>query len=82
MEEKVMRPSISLEEAQARLPEIIDTLGPGEEVVITRDDQPVAKLVGQPKAARQRPQPGSAKGMLIINVEDEEHLEDFKEYMP
>jgi antitoxin (DNA-binding transcriptional repressor) of toxin-antitoxin stability system len=77
-----MLPNISLEEAQAKLPEIIGKLGPGEEVVITKDDRPVAKLVSQQKAARQPPQAGSAKGMLIINVEDEEHLEDFKEYMP
>ena len=77
-----MVPPISIEEAQATLPEIIGKLGPGEEVVITKDDQPVAKLVSQPKAARQPRRPGSAKGMLTIVTEDEEHLEDFKEYMP
>jgi antitoxin (DNA-binding transcriptional repressor) of toxin-antitoxin stability system len=77
-----MLPSISIEEAQAKLPDIIDALGPGDEVVITKDDQPVAKLVSQQNAARQPRQPGSAKGMLIINVEDEEHLEDFKACMP
>lgn len=77
-----MLPTISIEEAQATLPEIISKLGPGEEVVITKDDQPVAKLVSQPKAARQPRRPGSAKGMLTIVTEDEEHLEDFKEYMP
>jgi antitoxin (DNA-binding transcriptional repressor) of toxin-antitoxin stability system len=77
-----MLSTISLEEAQANLPEIIGKLSPGEEVVITKDDQPVATLVGQQKAAQRLPQPGSAKGMLIINVEDEEHLEDFKAYMP
>ena len=74
--------TMSIEEAQATLPDLIRTLGPGEEVVITKDDQPVAKLIRQPQAARKRPQPGSAKGMLTINVEDEEHLQDFKEYMP
>jgi prevent-host-death family protein len=78
----VMLPSISLEEAQAKLSEIIGKLGPGEEVVITKDDRPVAKLVSQQKAARRSRQPGSAKGMMVINVEDEEHLEDFKAYMP
>jgi antitoxin (DNA-binding transcriptional repressor) of toxin-antitoxin stability system len=77
-----MTPSISIEEAQTKLPDIIDKLGPGEEVVITKDDQPVAKLVSQQTAARRSRQPGSAKGMLVINVEDEEHLEDLKEYMP
>jgi len=74
--------TISMEEAQATLPEIIRKLGPGEEVLITQDDQPVAKLIRQPQAARKPPQPGSAKGMLIINVEDDEHLKDFAEYMP
>jgi len=74
--------TISMEEAQATLPEIISKLGPGEEVVITKDDQPVAKLVSQSNAARQPRRPGSAKGMLTIVTEDEEHLEDFKEYMP
>jgi antitoxin (DNA-binding transcriptional repressor) of toxin-antitoxin stability system len=74
--------TISMEEAQATLPEIIRKLGPGEEVLITQDDQPVAKLIIQPKAARQPRRPGSAKGMLIINVEDDEHLKDFAEYMP
>ena len=77
-----MLPSISIEEAQATLPDIISKLGPGEEVVITKDDQPVAKLVSQPETARQPRRPGSAKGMLTIVTEDEEHLEDFKEYMP
>ncbi len=69
---------ISIEEAQAKLPEIIDKLGPGEEVVITKDDQPVAKLRS---IAEGKPQPrfGSCKGMLTIVAEDEEHLEDFKD---
>ncbi|MGH8058946.1 MAG: type II toxin-antitoxin system Phd/YefM family antitoxin [Candidatus Entotheonellia bacterium] len=77
-----MLPHISIEEAQAKLPDLIDKLGPGEEVVITKDDQPVAELVSQQKEARQPRQPGSAKGILVINVEDDEHLQDFEEYMP
>jgi antitoxin (DNA-binding transcriptional repressor) of toxin-antitoxin stability system len=70
-----------MEEAQAILPDLISILGPGAEVVITKNGQPVAKLIGQHKVTRQPLQPGSAKGMLIINVEDDEHLEDFAEYM-
>jgi antitoxin (DNA-binding transcriptional repressor) of toxin-antitoxin stability system len=77
-----MLPTMSTEEVQATLPEIIQKLGPGEEVIITRDDQPVAKLVSLSKLARQSPKFGSAKGMLIIHAEDDEHLKDFKEYMP
>lgn len=36
---------------------------------------------GKP-ATRQPRQPGTAKGRLTINVEDDEHLKDFQEYMP
>ncbi len=76
-----MFPTISIEEAQAKLPDIIRQLGPGEEVVITKDDQPVATLRSL-AAGKPQPRFGSCKGMLTIVTEDEEHLEDFKEYMP
>ena len=36
--------TITLQEAQARLSELIHRLTPGDEVVITEDNQPVAKL--------------------------------------
>ena len=41
----------------------------------------VAKLVAS-RAEKPRPLPGRCKGMLTIVAEDDEHLEDFKEYMP
>ena len=73
--------NVTIEEAQAKLPELIDHLSPGEEVVITRNSQPVAKLVSQPA---QPPQPifGRGKGKVLIVAEDDEHLKDFEEYMP
>jgi antitoxin (DNA-binding transcriptional repressor) of toxin-antitoxin stability system len=66
---------------QAELVELIDKITLGEEVIITRNQQSVAQLVPLPSA---KPQPvfGSCKGMLTIVAEDDEHLEDFKEYMP
>ena len=76
-----MLSSISIEEAQTTLPEIIGNLGPGEEVVITKDDQPVAELRAL-AAGKPQPRFGSCKGMLTIVTEDEDYLEDFKEYMP
>ena len=48
-----MSPSITIEEAQAKLKDLIHQLAPGEEVIITENQQPVAKLVGeQPKPAK------------------------------
>ena len=72
---------ITLEEAQAGLVDIIHKLSPGEEVVITENDLPVAKLVGTPPP-RLRPPPGLCKGWITIVSDDDEHLKDFAEYMP
>jgi antitoxin (DNA-binding transcriptional repressor) of toxin-antitoxin stability system len=74
--------TVTLEEAQAKLPELIAQLTPGEEMIITRNQQPVARLVRAQHAVRQPRQPGSAQGKLVILVEDEAHLEDFTDYMP
>ena len=73
--------TVTVEEAQAKLPELIDKLVPGEEVIITRNEQPVAKLVGQQRPIRKPRRPGSAKGKLVILAEDDIHLKDFKDYM-
>jgi antitoxin (DNA-binding transcriptional repressor) of toxin-antitoxin stability system len=73
--------TITVEEAQAKLSQIIDRLAPGEEVTISDGQRPVAKLVGQGVKARKPRQPGSGKGKLIILKEDDEHLKDFEDYM-
>ncbi len=73
--------TITIQEAQAKLPDLIHNLKPGDELVITENNQPVAVLVAS-RLSQPRPQPGRAKGMLTILAEDDEHLEDFKEYMP
>jgi antitoxin (DNA-binding transcriptional repressor) of toxin-antitoxin stability system len=72
---------VTIQEAQGRLVDLIHKLAPGDEVVITENNQPVAKLVATP-AEKPHPLPGRGKGMLTILVEDDEHLEHFKEYMP
>lgn len=74
-------PTVTIEEAQAKLPELIDQLLPGEEMLITRDHCTVARLVVEVPATLQQRQPGSAKGQLVILVEDNEHLEDFEDHL-
>lgn len=73
--------TISLEEAQSHLPELLEKVAAGEEFVITRDDTPLAQLAPIRKTKPQ-PQFGSCKGMLTIVSDDDEHLEHFKDYMP
>lgn len=74
--------TITLQQAEATLREIIHKLGPGEEVVITENHQPVAKLVGESAASAKPRVPGNCKGMITLLIEDQEHLKDFAEYMP
>ena len=77
-----MAETVTIEEAQANLLDLIARLAPRDEVIITQNQQPVAKLIGGRPAKRQLRKPGSAQGKLIIHVDDADHLNDFKEYMP
>jgi prevent-host-death family protein len=75
-----MSATVTIEEAQIHLPELIARLVPGEEVVITQNEQPVAKLVGE-RAVGKRPAPGLGKDMIDCMTSDfDAPLEDFKEY--
>jgi antitoxin (DNA-binding transcriptional repressor) of toxin-antitoxin stability system len=79
----MMSSTITIEEAQAQLKEIIHQMVPGEAIVITENQQPVAKLVMETTSTpRLRPPPGLGRGMITIVSEDDEHLKDFAEYMP
>jgi prevent-host-death family protein len=71
--------AVTIEEAQSHLPELLDKLAPGDEVVITRDGKPVARLT--PELPVGVPIPGRGRGMLTIVSEDDDHLKDFAEYM-
>jgi antitoxin (DNA-binding transcriptional repressor) of toxin-antitoxin stability system len=74
-------PTLTVAEAQSRLPQIIDQLRPGEEVVITRDDRPVARLL-PPALPKGVPVYGRGKGKMSLDADDDSHLADFAEYMP
>jgi prevent-host-death family protein len=79
-----MSASITIDEAQAKLKDLIHQLAPGEEVVITENQQPVAKLVSEPPKPKRglRLPPGLGKGFITVLADDDEHLKDFEEYMP
>jgi antitoxin (DNA-binding transcriptional repressor) of toxin-antitoxin stability system len=74
--------TVTLEEAQAGLAELIARLQPGEEVIIVRDNQPIAKLIAQNGPAKQPRQPGRQKDQILYMADDfDAPLDDFKEYM-
>lgn len=67
-----MSATVTIEEAQARLAELVSKRAPGQEIVLMENDQPVATLTGQYTRAHQLRQPGSAKGQFIIVADDDE----------
>lgn len=72
--------SVTIEEAQAHLAEIIDRLTPGAEVVLTRGDKPVATIKATP-SPREVPRLGTLKGTVLSMEHFDDPLEEFEEYM-
>ena len=77
-----MSTMMPVEEAQARLKELIAKLAPGEEVILTENQKPVAKLVSESPGRPPRPAPGLGKGSILYMAPDfDEPMEEFREYM-
>jgi antitoxin (DNA-binding transcriptional repressor) of toxin-antitoxin stability system len=73
--------TVTVEEAQSHLTEIIDNLTPGETIVVVRNNRPVARIVAEP-IDKPHPVLGRGKGMLTVVSEDDEHLNDWAKYLP
>ena len=73
---------IDVKEAQAHLLELIEQAVEGEEIIITKNNHPVVKLVAAIEAPEEgHRQFGSAKGLITIADDFDEPLTDFAEYM-
>jgi len=64
---------LTIQEAATKLPELIQEVLAGEEVVLTQDATPVAKLVAVASTAPQR-RFGSLKGKITIPPEFDDPL--------
>ena len=71
---------IDVAKAKENLGELIEAAINGEEILISKDNEPVVKLVVIPKQVKGNRQAGSAKGMVWMSDDFDEPLEDFKEY--
>lgn len=71
---------VELQQAKERFLELVELAAAGEEIIISKDKRPFAKLapIHGPKERRQF---GSAKGLITIADDFEEPLGDFKDYM-
>ena len=71
---------LDITQAKSDLSNLLDLAIKGEEIVITQDNKPVAKI--SPVAPVLRPlKRGSAKGKVWMSDDFDEPLKDFKEYM-
>lgn len=72
---------VTIEEAVLRLADLITETPAGEEIILTRNSLPIAKLIPLPE--RPKPRRGSGKGYIRRIAEDFDATpEGFEEYMP
>ena len=74
---------VSIQQAQNELASLIHQVSAGDEVIITENDRPVARLVpaGAPPPRKPR-QPGTLRGSVLYMAPDfDAPLSDFQEYM-
>lgn len=84
--------TITLEEAQAGLADVVHGLATGDIIMITENDRPVAQLTPMPIVTPRnppRPRPpvtgvpkaGRYEGRLVVPDDFDEPLEEMREYM-
>ena len=71
---------VTIQQASERLGELVRGLAPGDEIVLTEDNKPVARIVADGLPKREA---GAWKGKLqILDDSDDVILDHFKDYMP
>ncbi len=68
---------LDINQAKSNLSKLLDLAIKGEEIVITQDDKPVAKISPIKRSLKR----GSAKGKIWMSDDFDEPLENFEEYM-
>lgn len=77
-----MAHQINLQEAQTKLPELLQTAIDGEEVIILQDKQPLVHLIPYKTKKTFKRKLGTAKGEVIIKEGFKSIPNDFKRYVP
>ena len=68
---------LDISQAKSKLANLLDLAIEGEEIIITENDQPIAKISPIKKPLKR----GSAKGKVWMSEDFDEPLSDFDEYM-
>ncbi|NBO31259.1 MAG: DUF2281 domain-containing protein [Cyanobacteria bacterium WB6_1B_304] len=70
---------VDITDAHTQINQLLQSALQGEEVIITRNNQPILKVIQILPIAKRR-QRGSAKGQIWLAPDFDAPLEDFKEY--
>ena len=73
--------TVSLEKAQATLPDLLHQVAGGDEIIIAENGEPKAKLSAVPSRKRVRPQAGSLPGKIWMSPDFDAPLDDSKDCM-
>lgn len=69
----------AIEEAPARLKELVHELAPGDEIIITEQHKAIARLRSEAELIVRRPPPGLGKGSILYMAPDfDEPLDEMK----
>lgn len=68
---------LDISQAKSNLPMLLNLAIQGEEIVITQDDKPIARISPIKRPLKR----GSAKGKVWMSDDFDQPLEDFQEYM-
>jgi antitoxin (DNA-binding transcriptional repressor) of toxin-antitoxin stability system len=80
--------TIDVSQAQSMFPRLLEAVAAGDEVILTRNAEPFAKLslVNGSESVHLKSsgrwEPGSAKGLIHIREDFDDPIEDFAEYLP
>ena len=78
-----MSHTISIEQASEQLGGLVRALGPGDEIVLTENNKPVARIVRDTSRLRPAHMIGDWKGKVeLLDEGDDIILDHFKEYLP
>lgn len=72
---------IDINQALPQITELLEIASKGAEILITKDNQPMVKLVSVNLSNKRPSLFGSDKNIISISDDFDEPLEDFKEYI-
>ena len=78
-----MTNTVTMNEAQSSLADLVHRMSPGDEIGITENDQTVARLVVVVPGPQKLRRLGTMKGTVLKMSDDfDAPLDDFRNYMP